>query len=103
MCEKAGPMCDVTCGTCPEGSCADFTDEKFEETTKGMFKSCAEAKAAGMCEKAGPMCDVTCGACPVVAAAAPAPAPAPICKDYSPADCEAVTKGMFKSCAEAKA
>ena len=64
MCEKAGPACSVTCGTCPEGACKDYAPETFETATKGMFKSCAEAKGAGMCAKAGSMCQVTCKTCP---------------------------------------
>ena len=103
MCEKAGPACDVTCGTCSEGSCKDFAPAAFEEATKGMFKSCAEAKAAEMCEKAGPMCDVTCGTCPEPEPCQNMAKEVPICKDYTDADFQAMTKGMFKSCAEAKA
>ena len=58
----------ATCDSCPQPEppvvkaapvCQDLAPAEFEEKTKGMFKKCAEAKAAGMCEKAGDMCAAT--------------------------------------------
>jgi hypothetical protein len=64
FCAKAGPLCPVTCGSCPEDACSDLPSDQIQAETKGMMADCAKIKEANFCAKAGAMCRVTCDLCP---------------------------------------
>ncbi len=67
VCEKAGSLCAETCGLCSKplavaslGQCEDGTSDQVRALSGGMFKSCAEVKAAHMCEQGRSVCSRTC-------------------------------------------
>ena len=61
---KSGLETSLELGTeVATATCEDVKPSVFEQRTKGEFKSCAEASAAGECGRAGSMCRKTCGTC----------------------------------------